>query len=60
LTNLGSIPTSAHAVVAGLPRVGYDEGDGARMNSVLFAIIIGVVTVVTMVVIQKVLDSPNH
>jgi len=30
------------------------------MNSVLFAIIIGVVTVVTMVVIQKVLDSPNH
>ena len=29
------------------------------MNSVLFAIIIGVATVVTMFVIQKVLDSPN-
>ena len=30
------------------------------MNSVLFAIIIGVATIVTMFVIQKVLDSPNH
>ena len=30
------------------------------MNSVLFAIIIGVAIVVTMFVIQKVLDSPNN
>ena len=30
------------------------------MNSVLFAIIIGVGTVVIMFVIQKVLDSPDH
>jgi hypothetical protein len=45
--------------VAGFPREGYDEGVGARMNTVVFGIIIGVVTLLTFFLIQKVLDSPN-
>jgi hypothetical protein len=36
----------------------YDEG--ARMNSVAFGVIIAVLTILTMFLIQKVLDSPNH
>ena len=36
----------------------YDEG--ARMNTVVFAVIIAAMTILTMVLIQKILDSPNH
>lgn len=30
------------------------------MNGVAFAVIIAVMTILTMLLIQKVLDSPNH
>jgi hypothetical protein len=41
------------------PREGYDEGVGTRMNTVVFAIIIGVATLLVIFLIQKVLDNPN-
>jgi hypothetical protein len=37
----------------------YDEGVEARMNSVAFAVIIAVMTVLTVFLIQKILDNPN-
>ncbi len=40
------------------PREGYEEG--VRMNTVAFAVIIAVMTILTMVLIQKILDSPEH
>lgn len=36
------------------------RGSEARMNSVAFVVIIAVMTILSMVVIQKVLDDPNH
>jgi heme/copper-type cytochrome/quinol oxidase subunit 4 len=41
-----------------MSREEYDEG--ARMNSVVFGIIIAVLAILTILLIQKVLDSPNH
>ncbi len=41
-----------------MSREEYDEG--ARMNTVVFGVIIAVLTILTMLLIQRILDSPNH
>jgi hypothetical protein len=35
------------------------RGGSGHMNSVLFGVIIGLLTVITMFFIQKVIDNPN-
>ena len=53
------IPQSVHVDVARCPREGYDEGSEVGMNSVVFGVAIAIATVLTMFLIQKVLDNPN-